>query len=77
MLNRVARLRLDVKECAKEDLEKYWERTASGLVNGTFFRGMERLFQRMMSPNADLRSTAKCTSYGRRVLVRTEKGCVQ
>jgi serine/threonine protein kinase len=46
---------------SKEDLEKYWERTLRGKWIGTwdFTKGMERLLQRMMSPNADLRCTAK------------------
>lgn len=45
----------------KEDLEKYWERTLRGKWVGTWdvSKGVERLLQRMMSPNADLRCTAK------------------
>ena len=45
----------------KEDLEKYWGRTLRGKWVGTwdFSKDMERLLHRMMSPNADLRFTAK------------------
>jgi serine/threonine protein kinase len=43
------------------DLEKYWERTLRGKWVGTWdlTKAMEKLLQRMMSPNADLRCTAK------------------
>ncbi|KAF9525504.1 kinase-like domain-containing protein [Crepidotus variabilis] len=46
---------------SKEDLEKYWERTLRGKWVGKwkFSQGIERLLQRMISPNADLRCTAK------------------
>jgi len=45
----------------KEDLEKYWGLTLRGKWVGTwdFTKAMEKLLQRIMSPNADLRCTAK------------------
>ncbi|KAF9483412.1 kinase-like protein [Pholiota conissans] len=43
-----------------EDLEKYWSRTLRGKWVGSwkFSKPMEKLLQRMVSPNADLRCTA-------------------
>lgn len=45
---------------SKEDLEKYWSRTMRGKWVGTWkiSQGIEKLLQRMLSPNADLRCTA-------------------
>ncbi|KAF9013205.1 hypothetical protein BDQ17DRAFT_1321088 [Cyathus striatus] len=45
---------------SKEDLEKYWARTLRGKWIGTWkmSQGMEKLLQRMIAPNADLRCTA-------------------
>ncbi|KAF9450563.1 kinase-like protein [Macrolepiota fuliginosa MF-IS2] len=44
----------------KEDLEKYWQRTLRGNWIGTWkmSTGLEKLLQRMIAPNADLRCTA-------------------
>lgn len=46
---------------SKEDLEKYWGRTLRGKWIGTwdFSKAAEKVLQRMLSPNADLRCTAK------------------
>ncbi|KAF9046192.1 kinase-like domain-containing protein [Panaeolus papilionaceus] len=43
-----------------DDLEKYWSRTLRGKWVGTweFSKGIEKLLQRMIAPNADLRCTA-------------------
>ncbi|KIM43002.1 hypothetical protein M413DRAFT_69969 [Hebeloma cylindrosporum] len=45
---------------SNEDLEKYWSRTLRGKWVGKweFSKGMEKLLQRMIAPNADLRCTA-------------------
>ncbi|KZT42632.1 kinase-like protein [Sistotremastrum suecicum HHB10207 ss-3] len=48
----------------KEDLERYWARTMKGKWVGVwkFSRGVEKLLKRMISPNADLRYTARDAS---------------
>ncbi|PPQ85184.1 hypothetical protein CVT25_004191 [Psilocybe cyanescens] len=49
---------------SSEDLEKYWARTVGVALRGKwigtwhFSKGMEKLLQRMIAPNADLRCTA-------------------
>jgi serine/threonine-protein kinase GIN4 len=45
----------------KEDLERYWTRTLKGkwLGEWKFSPQFEKLLKRMLSPNADLRCTAR------------------
>jgi serine/threonine protein kinase len=46
---------------SKEELEQYWTRTVKGkwLGEWTFSRPLEKLLKKMLSPNADIRYTAR------------------